>query len=137
MDVILLVLSSAPHNQMNSDKAASGRRSKPLPIIAVALLWSNLNTVAKISCLHQSQTSTTTLCSQFSSGFLPDSLTSQFSSGFLPDSLTSQFSSGFLPHSLTHSLTQVQVIAIAYNVLHYLYPSPLISPLNIFILIHL
>lgn len=44
MDLTLVLLISATHNQINSDKAASGKRSKPLPIIVVALLQSIFNT---------------------------------------------------------------------------------------------
>ena len=43
-DLTLVLLISATHNQINSAKAASGKRSKPLPIIVVALLQSIFNT---------------------------------------------------------------------------------------------
>lgn len=119
MDLILIVLTSAPHNQINSDKAASGKSSKPVPIIVVALLWSIFNTVVKRSCLHQSQTSTPTLCSQFSSGFLPHTLNN------------SQVAS-YLILLLTHS--SPSHLDIAYNVLHYLHPSPLIFTTEYFYL---
>lgn len=44
MDLTFVLPISATHNQINSDKAASAKRSKPLPIIAVALLQSIFNT---------------------------------------------------------------------------------------------
>lgn len=72
MYLTLVLLTSASHNHINSDKAASGKRSKPLPRIVVALLQSIFNTVARRSYSHPSQTSTTTP-SQSSSGFLPHS----------------------------------------------------------------
>lgn len=72
MDLTLVLLTSVSHNHIKSDKAASRKRLKPLPIIVVALLESIFNTVAGRSYSHQSQTSTTTP-SQSSSGFLTHS----------------------------------------------------------------
>lgn len=72
MDLTLVLLTSASHIHINSDKAASGKRSKPLPRIVVALLQSIFNTVARRSYSHPSQTSTTTP-SQSSRAFLPHS----------------------------------------------------------------
>lgn len=66
VDLTPVLLTSAPHNQLNSDKAASAKRSKPLPIIVAALLQSIFNTVAGRSSSHRSRRSTTAPCSQSS-----------------------------------------------------------------------
>lgn len=53
MALTVVFLNSAPYNQISIDKAASGKRSKSLLIIVVALLQSIFNTVARRSCSHQ------------------------------------------------------------------------------------